>query len=357
LQSSDYASLIRFYKIGVNVDLFVALSFEITGYYFNLKRRRHYFTQVENLPVNDIKFSILFKRNWGIEQNSRWGLFTLILILTGVLTVFPIRNGQSYPEFLMTTPFNVFQFIIGAVSMLFILSMYKLFEYGRFWCRYKTLESNMAVPIKDFISQNAISAILGRIVTWFNFPIYILIMINIASLQMILSDLYNQYSSLPLIDILLPYNMSVPIESESFIMKMTFNASLGLDQSYASQAKKFIFDNIDDASLGSSRLFNGGLNSTCAFFLSSGLILCFSSLLDFLMLGECDWNSLRNLCRLGWKQFGILNRLFRFTFGILIAFMAAISWKVFSSIFCLAIVGFIYTLFSIIVVIENILRL
>jgi hypothetical protein len=214
----------------------------------------------------------------------------------------------------------------------------------------------MSLPIKDFISQNTISEILGRIVIWLHFPIYLLIMINIASLRMMLSDIYNQYSTIPLVDIQLPFNMSVPIEYGSSIMKIKFNSSLEIGESYASKAKKFIIDNME-VSLGSARLFYGGWNSISAFLLSSGFILCFSSLLDFLLLGECDLNSLLNLWKFVRIKFGILHRFFRFMFGILIVFLTVFSWKISSSILCLAIVSFIYTTFSIIAVIENILKL
>lgn len=351
---ANYARLILICQIGIAADILVAMLLEVFTYYFTVKRREKYLQNNSTILNEDIKFSILFKRNWDIEQNSRWGLFTLVLILSTAMNIFPLRNTENFPAFLLTVPFSSIQFIFGALVLLFIMSMYKLVEYGRFWCKSKPVDDNISSSsLEIFMNYNLVSFLIGRSITLLYLLIYSTIAINSSSLVLTVSEIYTQYSGIPNIDLLLPYNMSIPIDSASLILQ----TSTGKENSYAQRAIDFMKSNYDN-NLGSSRIFSGGLNSASIFLASSGLILSFTALLDLLLLGECDLKSLYRCWnrKLIEHNNGIINRITRFTLGSIV-FISALLLPPSSltyNISAIVVMSILYFAFSVVVVLENI---
>ncbi|KAI8908914.1 hypothetical protein EDD86DRAFT_206407 [Gorgonomyces haynaldii] len=277
LFQSRYNMLYLLFEIGVLADLLAIFVVEGVNYTFTCQRKRRFMKRSQRLPSR-----VVFQNHKLIKEGN-WRIIGLtnLLVISGILNIFPSRQGQDFPSSIVSVPFDYVQIIFVLLSCLYLFSMYVM---------YDTLDQIYPIEtgedLDDIASHDSVlewyswTHFYSTLSVWLHCLLWMAIIVSMASLQLVVADLYANVGPIPKLDVLVPYNMSLPVNAPQQLMNLTLLRSDPLN--YLSKAVNLLNN---PQSFGSARL-NTFWNPASMFLISSGCYLILLSVLEYLWQGE-----------------------------------------------------------------------
>ena len=323
----QYNNLYLLFQLGVAADVLSTLMAEVLQLYFARKRFNKSSQDANQIPRH--QEYMLRYIHATLVSNHGWSTLSRVLILAGLLIIFPLRQGQPFPIALVAMPFDLMHFIYGFASLIIITGMVTLYDFNH--CAFQKFidssvwaEKNHVKHMDQLFAWTQSVMGHGRAAVWMHAPLYVCLLISHAMLHVILSQQYSDLGTIPKIKIAIPYNASIPITQNAVLMNYSSIAQTN-DVQYLANLLKYKETLLGNPLNGNGRLL-GPLWSPGALFVgTSGLFLVFLAMI------ELFW-SFEHLPLARWpgKQ-GFMVYLrhmdwIKFVPGVLLGGLSAFSW-------------------------------